>query len=533
MMSVKNRIKRVLAAVITATVLISAVGCGADPGSQGTVQGSTLRPGINATPVMEYDEIIDITWLRVGREPLSDEVLEYLLLNFGINIDEIFFPSQNMHDDIMERYISGMVPDITTGISAYTAEEIAKQGFALNLMTEQEALANYFGLWEESSSAWAYTKNALGISDDEMYCMVPVNRRTTTGWIYNRDLFWDEGILFPETVEDLYKGLTTYREAHSASGVLWTNRFESRHLEAILSMYGLTDEVWQTDEDGNVIYLYAQKEWYLALEWLAKFIKLGVVPGEDGVVKSYTDEEYEAATKADTQIIEFTDTYYYMYIQETQNKGTWSHGDGLIAADGYTPVLKLDCPYVDEATCISSEADEKTRSVLLGLVNWLCSFDGNMWANFGEEGISYGYNDNNEVVFLRYYSKEVTPKLDPKDGSIQSNTLGRMFAPTPWTQITVEGYTDRYSGQEEYLDSCNARYVYETVFTSAQDVVEDMTDLWKYSNMRQELEELAKEFEESTIENGFSDYYWEKYYNSLVEAGLLEYTAHMQARKIR
>lgn len=531
-MRIKSRIKRSLV-IITAIILLCVAGCSENPSQSIGSPNPTPKPGISSAPKYDYDKIIEITWLRVADEPLKDEVLEYLLLNFGLKINEKYFPSSNMQDEILEEYISGAIPDITTGISVETANAIAKKGYSLNLADEKDALANYFALWSSNQSAWTYTKNAIGATNRSLYCIVPVNRRTSTGWIYNKDAFVREDIDFPTTVEELYKALTTYREAHSASSVLWTNRYESRHFEALLAAYGLTNEEWQCDEYGNVFYLYSRKEWYKSLEWLSKFIKLGVVPSENGVIKSYTDSEYSTITSSGKQIIEFTDTYNYLYIQDEQGK-TWSVGEGVISADGNTPVLLLNTPYIDEATCISSEANEETQKVLLALINWLCSDEGNLWTNFGNEGDAYTVNGKGEMVFIKYYSDEVTPNLNPEDvGKVSDCTLGRMYTTVIWDKVKVSGYTDRYTSQEEYLDNANVRLTYKTVFCESSDVLEDKTELWKYNSIRTELEKLTREFEEYTLEYGFSDYYWEKYYNSLIEAGLNEYTAHMQERKLR
>lgn len=529
-----NRTKRSIVIIITAVILLCAVGCQGRPSQSNGPVGSTPKPGVSSSPKYDYDKIIEITWLRVADEPLSEEVLEYLLLNFGLKVNEKYFPSQNMEDKILEMYVSGMIPDITTGISAETAKKLKNKGYLLNLANETEALSNYFALWNGDASAWKYTKKEIGATDDGLYCIVPVNRRTSTGWIYNKTVFEREGIAFPSTLEELYKALTTYKEAHSASSVLWTNRYESRHLEALLNAYGLTNEAWQTDEYGDVFYLYSKKEWYRSLEWLSKFIKLGVVPSEDDVIKEYTDSEYASVTSAGKQIIEYTDTYNYMYIQNAQKRGSWSLGESMVAAEGYTPVMLLNTPYIDEATCISSEADTDTVNVLLALINWLCSDEGNLWTNFGIEGDSYTVNNDGEIVFIKYYSDEVTPDIDPDSNKKVSDcTLGRMYTTVPWDSVNVYGYTDRYTEQEEYLDGINARFTYKTVFCESYDVLEDKTELWKYNSIRSELERLTKEFEEYTLEHGFSDYYWDKYYNSLVEAGLNEYTAHMQERKLR
>lgn len=531
MRCLRHSARRIIALLLTVAAVLSLCSC--SPGADIGGTKPTPDSGIQSSPIINYDKITDITWLRVADEPLSEEVLDFMLMNFGIKINEKFFPSQNMSSEILDMYVSGMIPDITTGITTADAKKLANKGFFLDLNDYKSELADYFALWSDNQKGWNYTLDEIG-AKDELYCLVPENRSTLTSWIYNKDVFKAEGIAYPTTIDELYVALVTYKEAHSASSVLWTNRYESRHMEALLSAYGLTTETWQTDVNGDVFYLYANESWYKSLEWLSKLMKLGVVPSKDGQIKSYKDSEYETVTNNKMQIIEFTQCYNYLYLTRKQSNGEWIHGDTMISQDGNIPALLLNTPYIDEATCISSEADENVISILLTLVNWLCTDEGNIWTNFGSLGSEYIINADGEMEFIKFYSEEVTPNLDSeKDGKVSDASLGRMLALTPWDKVTVKNYTDRYSKQDEFLASNTVNLKYPTVFCDGVDVLEDRTELWKYNNILSQLEQLTDDFVKFTSDNGFSDYYWDRYYNSLIEAGLIEYTDYMQQRKIR
>ena len=522
---------RLLCILLAGLMLIS--GCGTSSGAA----SPTVKPpqgGTTSDPIIKYDKIHEITWLRVAEEPLSTQALEFILLNFGLSVTEKHIRSQNMSQRVLDMYVSDMSPNLATGISTATAKELVNRGHLRDLSGDRGKLENYYGLWTDGA-AWEYTKKELadGVAFDGEYFLVPVNRRTSLGWIYNSDVFEDEDFNFPKTVEGLYSVLTSYKERHSAASVLWTNEYESLHLKALLNAYGLTDEAWQADEYGNVFYLYAQEEWYKSLEWLYKFMKLGVVPSKDGKVVSYTSSEYDSVASAGKQIVEFTNTYNYLYLTDVQDE-KWTIADSLIAADNTTtPVLQLNSPYIDEATCISAATDDEKADAIMQFLNWLASDDGIMWSSFGAKDECYTVNDNGEMEFSVFYSDEVTPRLDPDDGKVSDYTIGRLFTTTPWDKVKVAGYVDRYTAQEAFLDKADVRFVYESVFCAPVEVTEDKTLLWKYDNIRKELDELSAEFMEYSLENGFSDYYWGKYYSSLLEAGLEEYTAFMQTRKIR
>lgn len=156
-----------------------------------------------------------------------------------------------------------------------------------------------------------------------------------------------------------------------------------------------------------------------------------------------------------------------------------------------------------------------------------------MWANFGCEGEGYKLGADGTLTFLKYYSDEVTPSISAEErGSVSDLTVGRLFTTVPWDKLKVEGYTDRYSAQENFLNNADVRLVFAQCFASAESVTEDKTLLWKYTNIAAELRSLTDDFIEFSRQNGFSDYFWNKYYNSLIEAGLEEYTALMQKRKL-
>ena len=523
-------------------MLLAMCSCSAEPSSDAGAKSPDPTPYTtsNSKPIAPYDSVKIISWARVANSALGTSALEYIMLNFGLKVEEKLFSSQNMSDNILRLYAADISPELATGISVETVKTLAQGGYLSELFGLRDSLEDYFALWEDDENAWEYTKKDICVSSsdgaEELYCLVPVNRKASRAWIYNKTLFDENSMQFPSTLTELYDTLSRYKEKHSTSGAVWTNRYDALQFTAILNAYGLTDDVWQTDENGNVFFLYAQKEWYQALEWLTKFEKLGAVPvDKNGRLTSLGEKEYSNATSGSQQIIEFTDSYNYLYIQSKQ-KGSceWAVADVMIAADDYTtPVLSANVPYINEATCISSYASEAVKKQILAFINWCCTNDGNMWANFGCKGDGYTINDAGEFVFLKYYSDEMTPNISKKDsGSISDITVGRMFTTVPWDKINISGVSNRYSAEEAFLQNAKLRLVYPERFGTLESVTEDKTMLWEYVQIRSNLEKLAEDFEEYSRQNGFSEYFWNKYYNSLLEAGLEEYTAIMQKRKL-
>lgn len=521
-------------------MLFSFYGCSAVPSASADASPDPTPSGIAPTPVTKYDSVQQITWVRVAESALKTQTLEFLLLNFGLRINEQNFVSQNMSDRILLLYSANISPELATGISVNGVKTLAERGFLEDLDDEQDSLADYFALWDSWQQGWEYTSSDIMVqkpdSDDMgLYCIVPVNRKSSKAWIYNKTLFDENGMTFPKTLTELYETLARYKEAHTTSSAIWTNSGDGLQFTAILNAYGLTDQKWQTDENGEVFYLYADKNWYRALEWLVKFEKLGIVPTDDeGRLKSYSSDEYNNITQQSQQIIEFTDSYNYLYIQSKQkNNSEWAVADVMITAEaGVTPVLSSNVPYINEAACIASTASSSQKKQILAFLNWCCTEEGNMWANFGQEGVGYRFDSDDKFVFLKYYSDETTPAISAeKNGSISDITVGRMFTTVPWDKISLDGYTDRYSAQEKFMSTAHYRLALPERFVSTQDVIEDMTQLWRYTKISEELDRLSAQFIEYSRENGFSDYFWDRYYESLLDAGLEEYVQLMQMRK--
>lgn len=522
-------------------MLLAMCSCAAEPvGSAAHDTDPTPTPLQQSGPIASYETIQTITWARVADCALGIRAREYIMLNFGLKVEEKLFSSQNMDDRILQFYSANIAPELATGISVSTVETLARAGMLTELSEHKSELADYFALWDSNAAAWEYTqKNILcnGKSGDKgLYCLVPINRAASKAWIYNKKLFEENSIEFPKTLSELYNILARYKETHKNSDTLWTNQYEPLQFTAILNAYGLTDEVWQTDSASNVFYLYSTREWYDALEWLTKFEKLGVVPTDStGALTALDSSTYDSITASAGQIIEFTDSYNYLYIQAKQ-KGDqeWAVAENMICAEeGITPVISANLPYINEAVSIAAAATIQVKNQILFFLNWCCTDAGNMWANFGCEGEGYTVNSDGSFTFLKYYSEELTPNISAEEsGRISDITIGRLFTTVPWDSLNIVGYKDRYSAQEEFLANAKLKLVFPTQFTSMASVTEDKTMLWQYANIADKLNTITTDFIEFSRQNGFSDYFWNKYYNSLIEAGLDEYTELMQKRML-
>lgn len=537
----KCSLKKILSAATAFCIALSFGGCTSGEVTQGNKITPTPRTDpIEQTPITDYDSIQEITWLRVSDTRLSDYTREYLLLNFGLRVKEIHYSNQNMADKILLNYSAGLGPDIATGLSVNTAKRLADAGYLYDFYSDKDSISNYFSLWDGWQDGWEYTKKQIESADaqsgqNKLCYLVPVNRKSSNAWIYNKTVFEKNSAVFPNTVSELYDTLARYKRDNPKAAPMWISEGEVTQFSAILGAYGLTSDKWQSDANGNVRYLYAQKDWYKALEWLIKFEKAEFVPtDEKGVIRAYDSKEYKAATRIGQQIIDFTQSYNYMYL-ESEQKGSpeWAVSDVMISGEyGMTPALQSNKPYIGEAVCICNSASDAAKKQILAFLNWCCSEEGNMWVNFGEKDVGYTVSDAGEFSFLKYYSSEMTPGISKKEsGSISDITIGRLFTTVPWETLNIEGARNRYSAEEEFLKKANYRLALPELFADRYSVLDNKIELWDYETIMNDLDKLTEEFVAFTRQNGCSDYYWSKYMDSLVDAGLYEYTAFMQKRK--
>ncbi len=460
-------------------------------------------------PVYNYDSIKSIDWVRVSEKTLGIEALEFILLNFGLRVTEINVKYQNMKERIELLFAANITPALTSGLSVDTMNELSQKGLFCDLSSETEALADYFLLWNSWHAGWEYTKKIIYTDPENergLYGIVPINRKITRAWIYNKAAFDGMSTELPTTLNGLYEALLRYSESKGTTAPLWVNENEGLQMTAILNAYGLTDEAWQLNENGEVFYLYADERWYEALEWLDRFEDKGLVPTDkQGNLRSYTASEYANAKKNKQQIVEFTNAYNTIYLQDAYGVfADWQVGTAMIAADSRTtPVISANIPYINECTCIAETVSFSVKKQILAFLNWCCTDSGNMWANFGIKGETYKINSDGSFEFLKFYSTEMTPELSEEGGKVGDSVVGRMFTTVPWDKVKIDGIYDRYTPAETFLSNSGVKTVLPIGFSSMQSVLGNSTELWDYENIRSELSRITEEFIKDTQLNGF------------------------------
>ena len=137
-------------------MLLAMCSCSAEPSSDAGAKSPDPTPYTtsNSKPIAPYDSVKIISWARVANSALGTSALEYIMLNFGLKVEEKLFSSQNMSDNILRLYAADISPELTTGISVETVKTLVQGGYLSELFGLRDSLEDYFALWGDDEKAW-------------------------------------------------------------------------------------------------------------------------------------------------------------------------------------------------------------------------------------------------------------------------------------------------------------------------------------------------------------------------------------------
>ncbi|MBE5816114.1 MAG: hypothetical protein E7315_00120 [Clostridiales bacterium] len=526
------KIKKILAMLFIGVCFISVCAC--TEVTPAVPQG-TPQVIVPPSPVVS-GKILDVRWARVATSTLGSKALEFLLENFSIRVKEM--PLYYVQDDsaIFSLFSSGYEVDIATGISTEAAKSLASDGKLLNLSSYWGKLLSYQKMWSAGRTSWDTVQNMLTHEDGNVYMLLPMSQQTPQGYIYKKSFFDERSLVFPTTLQELYDILSAYKTEFPSS-IPWMNRHEPQQFNAILNAHGLSSDTWQQSSSGNLFYLYSDSRYLSALDWLMKFEKEGLVPtdAEGRLTQVGTgDADYLSATKNSLQVIEYTDLYRYISVQELQKDtdifSVWAQSDTLISSGGYAPVIELDSPFVNEAVVIAATDNEELAKRLVAFVDWLCTDEGAMWCAFGEYGEGYVFIDG-QWVFLRYFNEDYTPYLDPKTaGSITPDIApGRILAAVPYSKI-ISPVENKFAFGEKLVASNKYKAVLPISFASQFTGLGSLSELSRYYEIEEAITKITNDFIEGYRKGEYTSDSWPEYVVKLNEAGINEYTQYMSVR---
>lgn len=167
-------------------------------------------------------------------------------------------------------------------------------GRFVNLLDYLDYMPNLVQLFEDYPEA----KKAFTLSNGEMYEFPALSEEVTT--VYNRpymrtDVLENAGLKVPTTIDEFYNVLKGLKDYYGHEG--WIGRpqaFTNSFYPVVFGAFGtLTEDVWEADEDGNVIFVRSSEQMRLYYEFMNKLYEEGLINQECFTIDAAAAKELE------------------------------------------------------------------------------------------------------------------------------------------------------------------------------------------------------------------------------------------------
>lgn len=231
------------------------------------------------------------------------------------------------------------------------------------------------------------------------------------GPVIRKDWLEECGLEIPTTISEFENVIRVFNEKYGAKFSFAWSRFQSTGISGAFGAYGASDVTYYID-DGEVKLAQAQPEWRTYLQWLNGLWDEGLL---DQDILSLDDTSIKAKIHNDEVGISIT------------SMGQLSNWNSERAADGKEEVwIGIPYPTADDGSLsmifggsgignftsvITTSADEETMKLCLQMLDYAYTQEGFLYWNFGEEGVSWEYDENGEPAFTALVKDD--PDTDP------------------------------------------------------------------------------------------------------------------------
>ena len=222
---------------------------------------------------------------------------------------------------------------------------------------------------------------------------------TFIGPVVRTDWLEECGLDYPKTISEFENVIRVFYEQYGAKFSFAWGRFNGTGLSGAFGAYGAANEQWFV-KDGKVDLAQAQPEWRTYLSWLNKMYEEGLL---DTDCMSLDDTSIKAKLQNDQVGVSITSMGQlgnWNKEFEAAGKGAVWAGTQYPTGDDGTLSMVFGGPGIsDTSGVITKTADEETMKVCLQLLDYAFTTEGNIYWNFGVEGVSWEYNDDGEIVY--------------------------------------------------------------------------------------------------------------------------------------
>jgi len=200
-------------------------------------------------------------------------------------------------------FATGDLPDAFASVNALTASELISYGSQGYLIDLNRLLADYTPHYTAMTEIVPEIVTAVTTPEGKIYSAPTVILTTRELDKQNRvymNMQWLEnlGLSVPGTTDELYDVLMAFKEkdadgdGDADNEIPFGGRFEGAYPEMfLLAAFGLADNTWDVDGDGQVLYVPASENYFHYLEYMKKLWDAKLIDEE---FFSQTDDQFNS-----------------------------------------------------------------------------------------------------------------------------------------------------------------------------------------------------------------------------------------------
>lgn len=415
--------KKFTALLLSATVCISMVACGRENNVE---ESKSSESAVLSESVVSDDEVSEeltyplnttdklTIWDR-NEIGLSDAYLDYTESPFHTGLAEMTgvdvewqFPTKGA--DAAQAYnlllTEEVLPDIIFNI--YTSselEQLVNDGVIYDL-TEyvQEYAPDYWAKINEDE--YKSVKLQTLTSDGRVVCFASFREGegniTYQGPVVRKDWLDECGLDVPVTLADWEKMLETFAEKYDAKFAQVSGNFTwGAGFNSGVGAYGHVSPAYYVDDNGTVQFAQAQPEWKEYMTQLNKWYENGWFDADTLTMDATAFRTKAINNDVGASFVPLSQLTMLTEDAELENTGAeWIPVSYPRTASGEpTCMIQYGNLWAGRAAVITKSCPEEKLITALKWLNYGYTEEGNMYWNYGKEGITYTLNSNGEVEF--------------------------------------------------------------------------------------------------------------------------------------
>ncbi len=422
----KKNLLKLISMFTVAAILLS--GCSSKPSTDSSSESGTSTPTTSASDTSNADasntESASITYPLNSDKTVSWYAQDALLVHekfadvsespfhtglakkVGVNLDWLFPTTGSDVGTFTTTLFAdpSNLPNIMTGYFMDNANQYLEDEIIWDLTDYIQEYAPDYYAWLQTNPAY---DRAMKTDDGQYYAFGFF--REDGGWndsflgpVVRKDWLEECGLEIPKTISEFENVLRVFNEKYGATlDSSYLNRYKFVGLAGAFGAYGNADAGWGWYiKDDKVNFGMAQPEWRNYISWQNKL-------WEDGLIDQdmLTEDDTTIKNKIHNDLCGVAITS--MGQLNIWNKERVANGQSEVwigvpyptADDGSLSSVYGGLGIGTQVTVITKTADEETLKTCLQLLNYAYTEEGSLYWNYGEEGVSWEYDENGVPKF--------------------------------------------------------------------------------------------------------------------------------------